>query len=397
MKETKEINLAMAWWGTGWHVFPVKSLIQHINKHTAYHDNISKIVRFWEENSLEKEMFLQLKQDSKYINIQNKLHFESIISGKYRRETRLKSRLKNVRDAFKFLYGILQSLFLLHKHKIDVVFCKWGYVALPVVLAAKILKKRILVHESDVHSWLVNKISARFATKVFTGFDWVLPKSQTVGQILSDDIIANQSIKNIPSSISQNQQDFHVKKSLTVAEKLYYSDPDKTHLIVMWGSQWSKRLYQDLLDSISQNNSVYKNYEIFVILWKENQNMKEAFHAYSNITVFDFVSQQEIGLLLKNCDIALTRAGTTSLAEQKLYDLKIVMVPIPRTHDQYDNARFYVKKHKDILLDSKDNQYTQSMLDIFTNYQNFKKTHTKKNILSEISIAKDIILEAILN
>jgi UDP-N-acetylglucosamine:LPS N-acetylglucosamine transferase len=125
--------------------------------------------------------------------------------------------------------------------------------------------------------------------------------------------------------------------------------------------------------------------------------MKDEFHSYSNIAVFDFVSQQEIGLLLKNCDIALTRAGTTSLAEQRLYDLKIVMVPIPRTHDQYDNAKFYVKKYKDILLDSKKDNYMQTMLGIFTKYQNFKKINTKKDILSEISLAKDTILGAILN
>lgn len=396
-KQDKQINLAMAWWGTWWHVFPLKSLIQHINKYSKYHNNISKIVRFWEDKSLEQEIFFQIKQDSKYINIQNKIYFQSIISWKYRRETWFKSKLKNIRDVFKFLYGILQSLFLLQKYKIDVVFCKGGYVALPVVLAAKILRKKILVHESDVHAWLVNKISAKFATTVFTGFDWVLPNWQKVWQILSDDIIVNQSIKNIPSPISQNQQDFHIQKSLTVAEKLYYSDPDKTHLLVMWWSQWSKRLYQDLLNSISQNKLIYKNYEIFVILWKENKAMKEKFHNYSNISVFDFITQQEVGLLLKNSDIALTRAGTTSLAEQKLYNLKIVMVPIPRTHDQYDNAQFYVKNYKDILLDSTKKDYKDTMINIFKENQSFKKDHIKNNMLSEISKAKNIILEAILD
>ncbi len=390
----KKINLAMAWWGTGWHVFPIKSLIQHIYKHTNYLDKINKIVRFGEKKSLEQEVFLQFKNSNNSDLYQN-LFFENIISGKYRRETWLKSRLKNIRDAFKFVYGIFQSLYFLKKHKIDVIFCKWWYVALPVVLAWKLLRKKILVHESDVRSWLVNKIAARYANTVFTGFDNVLPKSTTIGQILSDDIVSTESIKNLPSARNMDIE----WRVLSVSESLYYTNPDKTHMLVMWWSQGSKRLYQNLLDSIDSNKSTYKSYEIFIVLWKENQEdkiIRNWFNKYQNIHIFDFVTQQEMWLLLKNCDISLTRAWTTSLAEQKLYNLKIVMVPIPRTHDQYDNAKFYVKKHKDILLDSKSDSYNQDMLDIFTQHQSFKKQIIKKDILSKIAVAKDVILEAIL-
>ncbi len=58
------------------------------------------------------------------------------------------------------------------------------------------IKKKIIVHESDTRPGLVNKLAARVATKVFTGFDNVLPKSETVGQILSQDIIYNPKDKN---------------------------------------------------------------------------------------------------------------------------------------------------------------------------------------------------------
>jgi UDP-N-acetylglucosamine:LPS N-acetylglucosamine transferase len=93
--------------------------------------------------------------------------------------------------------------------------------------------------------------------------------------------------------------------------------------------------------------------------------------------------------------MSLTRAGTTSLAEQKLYDLKIIMVPIPWTHDQYDNAKYYVNHFNDILLDSKDPNYKNNMIQIFDKYKNFKKQETQKDIISQISVAKDTILNAI--
>ena len=374
----------MAGGGTWWHVFPVKSIIEHINKHPEYSQEISKIIRFWEKNSLESEIYNKISQ-----NNQN-LIFQTIVSGKYRRETPLKSKLKNIRDLFKFARWIIQSIYYLKKYKIDTIFCKWWYVALPVVFAWKILRKKIVVHESDVHSWLVNKIASRFATTVFTGFDNVLPNSVTVWQILSDDIVSHESIKNIP--VHSN-----IWEELTLAEQLFYSDPNKPHLLVMWWSQWSKRLYENLIESMSENKNVYSNYEIFLVLWKENQDLKDRFDSFKNVCTFDFVSQQDMWLLLKFCDISLTRAWTTSLAEQKLYNLKIVMVPIPRTHDQYDNAKFYVQKYDDILLDSNDPNYKENMLSIFTKFQNFKKEKVTKDILSEISVAKDKIVQALLS
>ena len=125
-----------------------------------------------------------------------KLEFIPVISGKYRRETPIISRLRNMRDMFLFVVGIFQSLYLLKKYHIDVIFCKGGYVALPIVVAGWVLRKKIIVHESDTRPGLVNKLAARVATKVFTGFDDVLPKSETVGQILSQDIIYNPKDKN---------------------------------------------------------------------------------------------------------------------------------------------------------------------------------------------------------
>ena len=78
--------------------------------------------------------------------------------------------IKNIRDLFLFAIGVLQSVFYLLQFKIDVVFCKGGYVALPVVFAAKLLGKKIIVHESDVHPGLVNRIAGKFSAKNFSGF-----------------------------------------------------------------------------------------------------------------------------------------------------------------------------------------------------------------------------------
>ena len=82
-----------------------------------------------------------------------------------------------------------------------------------------------------------------------------------------------------------------------------------------------------------------------IILGKLNQSLAQLFSDFPNVETLAFVSQKEIGRLYLHSDIAITRAGTTSLAEQELFDMKLLMIPIPRTHDQLDNAKRYVE-HK---------------------------------------------------
>jgi UDP-N-acetylglucosamine:LPS N-acetylglucosamine transferase len=92
----------------------------------------------------------------------------------------------------------------------------------------------------------------------------------------------------------------------------------------------------------------------------------------------------------------LTRAGTTSLAEQKLYDMKLFIVPIAWTHDQYDNAKYYVQKHKDLLIDQKNPDFEEHLAKAFRQNVEFHKKSSNKDIPRLIEIAKDRVAAAIL-
>lgn len=376
-----KLNIVMAWWWTGWHVFPIKSLIEFISSKPQYSCKIKNLYRIWEKSSLEQQTFHKLKLTT------FNLRFISIISWKYRRETIWKSRLKNIRDIFIFIAGVFQSLFRLIYLRIDLIFCKWGYVALPVVLAAVLLHKKIIVHESDTHPWLVNRIASKFAYKIFTGFDWVFHNSETIWQILSDEIIISEKdLKNWPQHLLQD----NFKNTISSI------DSSKTLVLVVWWSQWSKRLYQSLHKIISQSQSIKSDFIFFFVLWLLNKDIKPLFDKLDNVYTFDFVSQKEMWSLCYLCDISITRAGTTSLAEQKLYDMKLLMIPIPWTHDQYDNAKYYVKKHWDISVDQRDEQFLTKLSMAIKKFKNFKKKFTNKNRLEEISIAKEKITNSIL-
>jgi UDP-N-acetylglucosamine--N-acetylmuramyl-(pentapeptide) pyrophosphoryl-undecaprenol N-acetylglucosamine transferase len=238
-----------------------------------------------------------------------------------------------------------------------------------VVLAAALLRRKIIVHESDTRSGLVNKIAHRFAKMTFTGFDGALAKSTTIGQILSDDII----IDTHPEFTS------------------------KTLVLISGGSQGSKRLYHNIHHIIEFTPELQQNYEFFIILGLENEKMSTQFDKFHHVHTHGFVSQKQMGELYNICDIAITRGGTTSLAEQKLYDLKQIIVPIPWTHDQYDNAKRYAKHHNDIRLNQRDNDFEQQLKNTIIQFKGFKKTRQQKDKKAIIAEAKKIVWEAMIH
>ena len=66
--------------------------------------------------------------------------------------------------------GYAEAKRLLKRYKPDVVFSKGGFVAVPVVLAAKHYKIPTIIHESDMTPGLANKICIPSAARVCCNF-----------------------------------------------------------------------------------------------------------------------------------------------------------------------------------------------------------------------------------
>jgi UDP-N-acetylglucosamine--N-acetylmuramyl-(pentapeptide) pyrophosphoryl-undecaprenol N-acetylglucosamine transferase len=104
---------------------------------------------------------------------------ETIIAGKLRRYHTLpvwRQLLRpfsilfpNIRDVFLVGCGLIQSVVKLLIWRPDVVFTKGGYVSLPVGCAAWLLNIPLVIHDSDTHPGLTNRILSRFATAIATG------------------------------------------------------------------------------------------------------------------------------------------------------------------------------------------------------------------------------------
>ena len=125
---------------------------------------------------------------------------ETILAGKFRRYHHLSVwqhilwpslMLANVKDAFLVGFGFIQSLFKLIIWRPDVVFTKGGYVCLPVGLAAHVLRIPLVIHDSDAHPGLTNRVLGRYADTIATGaplefYDYPKDRTHYVGIPISD-------------------------------------------------------------------------------------------------------------------------------------------------------------------------------------------------------------------
>ncbi|MCL2463002.1 MAG: undecaprenyldiphospho-muramoylpentapeptide beta-N-acetylglucosaminyltransferase [Defluviitaleaceae bacterium] len=94
------------------------------------------------------------------------LTYYGISAGKLRRYL----DLRNISDIFRVLKGYGEAAKLIRELKPDVVFSKGGFVAAPVVAAAKMAKVKTVIHESDMTPGLANRLSIPFADMVCVNF-----------------------------------------------------------------------------------------------------------------------------------------------------------------------------------------------------------------------------------
>ncbi|NTU69737.1 UDP-N-acetylglucosamine--N-acetylmuramyl-(pentapeptide) pyrophosphoryl-undecaprenol N-acetylglucosamine transferase, partial [bacterium] len=137
--------------GTAGHVMPALRVAEELRQRDASNKIIFVTTR--------------KKQDIDLVRSKN-FGVKSILAGKFRRYF----SLLNFVDPFFVFIGFVQSLIIIIKFRPNIIFSKGGYLSLPVVVAGRILFRKIVVHESDLEMGVANRIAAFFANKVLVSF-----------------------------------------------------------------------------------------------------------------------------------------------------------------------------------------------------------------------------------
>lgn len=313
------------------------------------------------KNGIEREMI-----ESQLPGIQ----YFPISSGKLRRYI----SVENIKDVFKVLKGILDARKVLKKQKPDLLFSKGGFVSVPVVIAARSLYIPVVIHESDITPGLANKISLKFAKKIYTTFEDTLKylpkdKADFVGATVRDDLKEGSRANGF---------------------QLTGFNDDKKVLLVMGGSLGSKKINELIRQNL---DTLLKEYQIIHLTGRGLMDETIQRKGYKQ---FEFVTD-ELTDLLAITDTVVSRAGANAIYEFLTLNIPMLLIPLGLDQsrgDQIDNAKNFQNKGyaKTLPEDQADTaNFIESLHAIESNRNNIEKQmheyhqlFTKEDLLDKL-------------
>ncbi len=284
--------------GTAGHVTPNIALLPYL-RNAGF-----EIHYIGSTNGIEREL---IKKEN--------ISYHQISAGKLRRYF----DLKNFTDLFRIAAGFFQALLIVSRIKPDVVFSKGGFVSCPVVWASWLLRKPVIIHESDMTPGLANKLSIPFARKICYSF----PETK---KHLPEEKGVHSGLPIRESILSGNK---------TEGKRLCGFSDDKPVILVICGSQGSQIINKVVRESLPD---LLTGFNICHICGKggttENQ---PGYHQ------FEYVNE-ELPHLFALSDIVISRSGATTLFELLTLAKPALLIPLATNAsrgDQILNARSF--------------------------------------------------------
>lgn len=298
--------------GTGGHVFPGLAVAEEL------HASQVRIAWIGSTRGMERRLLAD-----------SRIPFYGIPSGKLRRYF----SIRNLTDIARVCAGFCAALCVLRRLRPKVVFSKGGYVSVPVVAAARLLRIPTATHESDADPGLATRINARIAERVLISYessrDYFPPevrgKCVTVGNPVRRSLAAGDAGRG---------------------RKLLGFTADRPVVFFVGGSLGSaqiNRLLAQVLDDLLARASV-------VHQRGEHPPPRPNGEGYVS---FAFI-REEFADVLAAADLVVCRAGAGTLWELALMHKPSLLIPLSSTSsrgDQQRNARIFAEHGASRVLD----------------------------------------------
>ncbi|WP_318614479.1 undecaprenyldiphospho-muramoylpentapeptide beta-N-acetylglucosaminyltransferase [Sporosarcina sp. YIM B06819] len=246
--------------------------------------------------------------------------YHAIQSGKIRRYF----SMKNFSDPFRVGAGVMQALGIIRKIKPEIIFSKGGFVTVPVVLAAKLAKVPVVVHESDLTPGLANKLALPFSNHIFTVFEQTLNYVPAAKATCSGAVIRPELFEGVRED------------GLRIA----CLSGNKPVLLIMGGSQGSAVVNEAIRKDLG---AILQQFDVIHLCGKGNVDDK--LESMAGYTQFEYVTE---GLphLLAASDFTVTRAGSNAIFELLALRKPMLLIPLSAAKsrgDQILNAAHFEK------------------------------------------------------
>lgn len=302
--------------GTGGHFYPLIAVAESIRK-------LSK-----EEKLIDPELIYMgpIKYDESAL-FENGIQFEQSYGGKMRRYF----SLLNITDAFKTFWGIISAIISVWRIYPDVIFGKGGYVAFPVLCAARILRIPVIIHESDSHPGRVNVWAGKFAQKIAISY------KQAAAYFPADKVAftGNPVRREIATVISEGAREY-LKLDDTIPS-----------ILILGGSLGSQKINDAVIDILPE---LVKKYYVIHQTGKNNfEEMTNTAKVILNESQyrdrykpFAYLNALALRMAAGAVSLVISRAGS-QIFELALWKVPSIIIPISPevSHDQTSNAFAY--------------------------------------------------------
>lgn len=299
--------------GTGGHVFPGCSLAEHLNgnKHAVKLITDKRGYKFLQEY---KNFKIYILPSSPFIR---------------------KNIITIVHSFLLILYSILISLIFLIFNRPSIIFGMGGYASFPICIAATILRIKFVIYENNLIIGKANRYLLPFAKRIFVSFKDLEGISKKY----------ENKICQIGNIIKKKVINFTEEKKET----------KKLNILILGGSQAAK-IFAEILPYIFEKCMKEKIHFKIYQQCLPNQNEKlNAIYQNAGIDFEIFNFSNNLIEYFSKVNLAITRAGSSMLAELSNANIPFVSIPLPSSADnhQLKNASFYKRKNFSFLIEEK--------------------------------------------
>lgn len=302
--------------GTGGHLFPALAVACAVQQR----DDNSKILFVGTDRQIDDQVLTDFVFSRKVINFSGVkgLGMSGVLHA-----------------ASRFPQALMQSFMIIRKFRPDLVFGVGGYVTVPVLIAAKILRVPICIHEQNSVPGLANRLAGRLADKICTSLPCNPPFAEKK-RMLTGNPVREEILK-------------------AACNKKKISD-DLLTILVLGGSQGARRVNELVLAAMKILQA--KGLAIQII-HQTGINDEDAMRkGYAGIGLQAEVAAffTDMADLYGRADFVISRAGATTLAELAVMGLPAVLVPFPYAADDHQttNAGYYVDGGGALMLQEKE-------------------------------------------
>lgn len=215
---------------------------------------------------------------------------------------------------FMLVRAVMSAFAVVRRLRPRSVLSMGGYVAGPGGVAAWLLRRPLLVHEQNSIPGMTNRVLARLARKVMTGFDGAFPQAgqaEWVGNPVRADIAA-----------------------LPAPGQRLANRAGRTRLLVLGGSQGARALNRTLPAALGRLHQAERP-EVLHQCGERDQDAARAAYAEAGVEARVRPFIEDMAACYAWADLAVCRAGALTLAELAAAGLGAVLVPFPHAVDDH--------------------------------------------------------------